>query len=189
MWDIDRLQRGALLSNTQPLYKSLRTPPTTKKSVRASTARGEAGISVPHGTWRGGDSGTALHRAVLNTTLTYYHSFRTPPKTKRSVRASTARGEAGISVPHGTRRCGDTGMLRCRTALCSTEPYTSVPSKCSAYHSAYSVPASTVARGKKPALPDGKQQYARINCSIIYMGCAQAFLDLFGPGFGARPWT
>ena len=124
---------------------------------------------------------------------------RNSATTKRSARASTVRGEAGTSVLHctwravtpgtvlyravlssmlctipsksslaselrpqpkartgqyGTRRCGDTGTARYRTVLCGT-----------------------VARAKT-AVPDSKQQYARLYCGIICAGRAPAFLDL-----------
>ena len=179
--DIGSLRCGAVPSNTQTYHQSLRTPPTTKRSVRTSTARGEAGISVPHGTWRGGDTGTALHRAVLRSTQTYYQSLTWLFELRPQPKVRTGQ--------YGTRRCGDTGTARYRTALCGTEHYATVPSKRSADRKECSVPASTVARGKKPAVPDGKQQYARLHGGIIYAGRAPAFLDLFGQGFGAAPCT
>ena len=112
--DIGSLRRGAVLSTTLTYYQSLRTPPTTKRSVRASTARGEAGISIPHGTWQGGDASTALHRAVLSSTLTYYQSLTWLSYSK--VRTGQ----------HGTRRCEDTvqhGTVRCCAVPNITHPY------------------------------------------------------------------
>ena len=96
--DIGTALHRAVLSITLTYYHSLRTPPTTKRPVPASTTRGEAGISVPHGTWRGGDAGTALYRAVLSSTLTYYQSLTwlsNSAHSQKSVRASTVRGDAG----------------------------------------------------------------------------------------------
>ena len=84
--DIDRLRRGAVLSNTQPYHQSPRTRPRPKS---------------PYGPVRCAARWGYRYRTVLSTTLTYYQSLRTPPTTKRSVRASTARSEAGISVLHG----------------------------------------------------------------------------------------
>ena len=98
-----------------------------------------------YGTWRGGDIGTALYRVVVSTTLTYYHSFRTPPTTKRSVRASTARGEVAISVPHCTWRGGDAGTVLHRAVLSSTLPnYQNLTWLSNSTHNQESVRASTV---------------------------------------------